>query len=111
MKHRKRNQSLTIRLTESEKQYMKRKAVQSKMSLTNYIIALSLGKSIDGSENVTLILTKLKSIGDKLNHVETEIKAGNFETEYFQEILDMQNNLYEKLFEMARNQSKNTCLK
>lgn len=108
MKHRKRNQSLTIRLTESEKQYMKRKAVQSKMSLTDYIIALSLGKSIDGSENVTLILTKLKSIGDKLNHVETEIKAGNFETEHFQEILDMQNNLYEKLFEIARNQSKKT---
>lgn len=108
MKHRKRNQSLTIRLTESEKQYMKRKAVQSKTSLTNYIIALSLGKSIDGSENVTLILTKLKSIGDKLNHVETKIKAGNFETEYFQEILDMQNNLYEKLFEIARNQSKKT---
>lgn len=108
MKHRKRNQSLTIRLTESEKQYMKRKAIQSKTSLTNYIIALSLGKSIDGSENVTLILTKLKSIGDKLNQIETEIKSGEVKTEHFQEILDMQNNLYEKLFEMARNQSKKT---
>lgn len=108
MKHRKRNQSLTIRLTESEKLYMKRKAIQSKMSLTNYIIALSLGKSIDGSGNVTLILTKLKSIGDKLNQIETEIKSREVETEHFQEILDMQNNLYEKLFEIARNQSKKT---
>ena len=78
------------------------------MSLTNYIIALSLGKPVDRSENLKLILAKLKSIRDKLNQIETEIKSGKFETEYFQEMLDMQNNLYEKLFEMARNQSKKT---
>ena len=108
MKHRKKNQSITIRLTDAEKQYIKRKAAQSKMSLTNYMIASSLGKPVDGSEILKLILAKLKSIGDKLNQIEPEIKSGKFEAKHYQEILDMQNNLYEKLFEMARNQSKKT---
>lgn len=108
MKNRKRNRSLTIRLTDKEKQYMKRKAEQLKMSLTNYIIASSLGKPVDGSENLNYILTKLRPIGDKLNQIETEIKSGKFEANHFQDILDMQNNLYEKLFEMARSQGEKT---
>lgn len=108
MKNRKRNRSLTIRLTDAEKQYMKRKAEQSKMSLTNYIIASSLGKPVDDSENLILILTKLKPIRDKLNRIETEIRTGNFKADHFQDILDMQNNLYEKLFEIARSQGEKT---
>lgn len=78
------------------------------MSLTNYIIASSLRKPVDGSESLSLILTKLKPIGDKLNQIETEIRSGKLETNHFQDVLDMQNNLYEKLFEMARSQGEKT---
>lgn len=78
------------------------------MSLTNYIIASSLKKPVDGSENLNLILTKLKPIGDKLHQIETEIRTGKFEANHFQDILDMQNNLFEKIFEMARSQSEKT---
>lgn len=64
MKPRKRNCSLTIRLTDNEKEYIKRKAEKSQMSLTNFIIASTLKNSVSGSENLNHILIKLKSISD-----------------------------------------------
>ena len=103
MKSRKRNCSLTIRLTDNEKQYIKRKAEKLQMSLTDFIIASTLKKPVGGSENLNDILIKLKPISDKLNHIETEIRLGNFEANHFQDILDMQKNLFETICEMTRN--------
>ena len=102
MKSRKRNCSLTIRLTDNEKKYLKRKAEKSQMSMTDFIIALTLKKPVGSSENLNHILIKLKIISDKLNQIETEIRAGNFEQNHFQDILDMQKNLFEKICETAK---------
>ena len=102
MKPRKRNCSLTIRLTDNEKEYIKRKAEKSQMSLTNFIIASTLKNSVSGSENLNYILAKLKQISDKLNQIETEIIAGKFKQKYFQDILNMQKNLFETICETAK---------
>ena len=102
MKSRKRNCSLTIRLTDNEKKYLKRKAEKSQMSMTDFIIALALKKHVSSSENLNHILIKLKIISDKLKQIETEIKAGNFEQNHFQDILDMQKNLFETICETEK---------
>ena len=72
------------------------------MSMTDFIIALTLKKHVSGSENLNHILIKLKIISDKLNQIETEIRAGNFEQNHFQDILDMQKNLFETICETAK---------
>lgn len=102
MKSRKRNCSLTIRLTDNEKKYLKRKAEKSQMSMTDFIIALTLKKPVGSSENLNHILIKLKIISDKLKQIETEIRAGNFEQNHFQDILDMQKNLFETICKTAK---------
>lgn len=102
MKSRKRNCSLTIRMTDNEKKYLKRKAEKSQMSMTDFIIALTLKKPVGSSENLNHILIKLKIISDKLNQIETEIRAGIFEQNHFQDILDMQKNLFETICETAK---------
>ena len=102
MKPRNRNCSLTIRLTDNEKQYIKRKAEKLQMSLTDFIIASTLKKPVGSSENLNHILIKLKFISDKLNQIETQIRTENFEQNHFQDILDMQKNLFETICETAK---------
>lgn len=102
MKSRKRNCSITIRLTDNEKQYIKRKAEKSQMSLTDFIIASTLKKPVGSSGNLNHILIKLKIISDKLNQIETEIRAENLEQNHFQDILDMQKKLFKTISETAK---------
>lgn len=51
---RKRDKTLTIRLTEKEKAYIERQAKKANLNLTNYIVKLSLETSIIVKEDTRL---------------------------------------------------------
>ena len=101
--NRKRNQTLTVRLTAAEKDAILRKAEKARMSLTDYVVASSLLTEIHVAEDTRPLLTELKRIGNNLNQISMKINAGAFQSYNFHEVIDMQRNIYEELYRINRD--------
>ena len=100
--NRKRNVTLTIRVTAGEKDAIARNAAKARMSLTDYIVASSLLTEIHVAEDTRPLLTELKRIGNNLNQISTKINAGVFTSYNFQEVIDLQKAIYEELYRINR---------
>ena len=100
--NRKRNQTLTIRVTAVEKDAIVRNAAKARMSLTDYIVASSLLTEIHVAEDTRPLLTKLKRIGNNLNQISMKINAGAFTSYNFQEVIELQTTIYEELYRISR---------
>ena len=101
-KNRKRDVTLTIRLTAAEKDAIVRNAAKARMSLTDYIIASSLLKEIHVAEDTRPLISELKRIGNNLNQISMKINAGAFQSYNFQEVIEMQRSIYEELYRISR---------
>ena len=100
--NRKRDVTLTIRLTAAEKDAIVRNAAKARMSLTDYIIASSLLKEIHVAEDTRPLISELKRIGNNLNQISMKINAGAFQSYNFQEVIDLQRSIYEELYRISR---------
>ena len=100
--NRKRNQTLTIRVTAAEKDAIVRNAAKARMSLTDYIVASSLLTEIHVAEDTRPLLAELKRIGNNLNQISMKINAGAFQSYNFQEVIDMQKVIYEEFYRINR---------
>lgn len=101
---RRRDKTLTVRLTETEKRYIEKQAEKSNLNLTNYIVKLSLETSIIVKDDTRPLLIELKRIGNNLNQIATKVHSGAFSSYNFQEVIDMQKELNRKLDEIARKE-------
>lgn len=99
---RRRNNTLTIRLTKAEKERIERNAKRAKLSLTDYIVSLSLETPIHVAEDVKPLLIELKRIGNNLNQIAAKINTGVFQSYDFQDVVDEQRKIYEQLLKIAR---------
>ncbi len=99
---RRRDNTLTIRLTSAERERIERNAKRAKRSLTDYIVSLSLEIPIQVAEDVKPLLIELKRIGNNLNQIATKINSGVFQSYDFQDVVDEQKKIYEQLLEIAR---------
>ena len=95
--NRKRRMTLTIRVTENEKDAILRKAKQAEMSLTDYLVTSALSAQIFVAQDLKPALTELKRIGNNLNQITTKINVGAFKSYNFGEVIDLQNRIYEEL--------------
>ena len=95
--NRKRNVTLTIRVTPGEKDAILRKAKQADMNLTDYLVTSALSTQIFVAEDLKPALTELKRIGTNLNQITTKINVGAFKSYNFQEVIERQSRLYEEL--------------
>ena len=100
--NRKRDVTLTIRLTAAEKDAIVRNAAKARMSLTDYIVASSLLKEIHVAEDTRPLISELKRIGNNLNQISMKINAGAFQSYNFQEVIEMQRSIYEELYRISR---------
>ena len=100
--NRKRDRTLTIRLTKSEKEMIRKKAAHAKMTLTNYIVAASLQIEINVAEDVKPLLVELKRIGNNINQIALKVNTGKFRSANFQDVIDGQRLIYEELHRIAR---------
>ena len=100
--NRKRNVTLTIRVTAGEKDAIARNAAKARLSLTDYIVASSLLTEIHVAEDTRPLLTELKRIGNNLNQISMKINAGAFTSYNFQEVIDLQKAIYEELYRINR---------
>ena len=99
---RKRNKTLTIRLTEQEYDTILRKTLRSGMSMTDFLIASTEQTQIHVAEDTKPLVTELKRIGNNLNQITAKINAGVFRSYNFQEVIDLQRAIYEEVRRIGR---------
>lgn len=100
--NRKRNETLTVRLTKAEKNAIRSKAKRAKLNLTDYIVAASLQAQINVAEDVKPVISELKRIGNNLNQITIKVNSGAFHSADFQDVLDLQRQIYEEVYRIAR---------
>ena len=94
---RKRDKTLTIRLTESEKMMIEKKASKAKLNLTEYIISVSSKSKISVTEDTKPVLLELKRIGNNINQIAMKINSGVVSSYNFDEVISLQRKIYEQL--------------
>ena len=99
--NRKRDKTLTIRLTESEKALIEKKANRANMNLTEYIIAVSNNSKINVTEDTRPLLVELKRIGNNINQIAMKINSGALSSYNFTEVINMQRKIYEQMLELV----------
>ena len=99
---RKRNKTLTIRLTEKEYDAITKKAHRSGMSITNFLVATTEQTQIYVAEDTKPLVTELKRIGNNLNQITAKINAGIFHSYNFQEVIDLQRAIYAEVLRIGR---------
>ena len=102
--NRKRNQTLTIRVPDGEKNAITQKAAKARMSVTDYIVASSQLTQIHVAEDTRPLVTELKRIGNNLNQISMKINVGAFQSYNFQEVIEMQRSIYEALLRIGGSQ-------
>lgn len=75
-KQRRRDTTLTIRLTKAEKERIERNAKRAGRSITDYLVLLSLEMPIHVAEDVKPLLIELKRIGNNLNQITAKDQCG-----------------------------------
>lgn len=100
--NRRRDNTLTIRLTKAEKERIERNAKRAERSITDYLVLLSLETPIHVAEDVKPLLIELKRIGNNLNQIAAKINSGVFHSYDFQDVVDEQKKIYEQLLSIAR---------
>ena len=99
---RKRNKTLTIRLTEQEYDTILRKTLRSGMSITDFLVTAAQQTKIHIAEDTRPLVTELKRIGNNLNQITSKVNAGAFRSYNFQEIIELQRNIYAEVLRIGR---------
>ena len=102
--NRRRDMTLTIRVTEKEKLYIKKRAKKAGLSTTDYIVRLSLETPIFILVNMQPFLLELKRIGNNLNQITQKINVKVFHSYNFEEFIDAIEKLTERIGEVGRRQ-------
>ena len=77
---RRRDTTLTIRVTQKEKERIRKNAAKANRSVTDYLVALSLETPIHVAEDVKPLLIELKRIGNNINQITRAVNARGFAT-------------------------------
>ena len=102
--NRRRDMTLTIRVTEKEKLYIKKRAEKAGLSVTDYIVRLSLETPIFIPVNMQPFLLELKRIGNNINQLTTKVNSKVFSSYNFREFIDAIEKLTERIGDIGRRQ-------
>ena len=102
MAKRKRDKTLTIRVTEKEKQYIQKRADKADLSVTDYMVRLSNETPIYIPVNMQPFLLELKRIGNNINQLTQKVNAKVFYSYNFEEFINAINKLNDRIGEIAR---------
>jgi len=99
---RKRNKTLSIRLTEKEQKLIYSKAKKAKMTVTDYIVALSIDKQINIVEDLKPMLAELKAYGRNLNQLTVLSHLGKTNEVNLTEAVELLQKNYDGIFKLIR---------
>ena len=100
--NRRRNITLTVRLTEEEKAHIVNMAKKANLSRTDYIVELSKLVPIVVTENVKPLLIELRRIGNNINQIATRANMDIYQRENFEGIKKELETLNDNLCKIAR---------
>ena len=103
--NRKRNVTLTIRVTEAEKAAIAAKARRAKLSLTDYIVTFSRQVERKPPPDLSPLLLELKRIGNNLNQIAAKVNSGVTYIPDLSAVMDSQNKIHNQLLSMMENES------
>lgn len=75
------------------------------MNMTEFIIACVDNAIIKTPEDLRPVVSQLKRIGNNINQIAVKVNSGAVYSVNFDEVIDMQNKIYEKIFEIANADS------
>ena len=99
---RKRNKTLTIRLTDKEYKAIMEKVAKAGMNVTEYLLTSALNTEIYVAEDTKPLVAELKRIGNNLNQITMKINAGVFTSYNFGEVIDLQRAIYQEVRRIGR---------
>ena len=100
-KHRTRNQTITLRVTPSERELFLRGAEKRNMTLTDFLVSAALYKPSHA-------IKECKAILKKLNEVQAELLRAESDHPDYADVLAAQKELYQLLFLLARKETIRT---
>ena len=100
--NRRRNITLTVRLTEEEKAHIVNMAKKANLSRTDYIVELSKLVPIVVPENVKPLLIELRRIGNNINQIATRANMNIYQRENFEGIRKELETMNDNLCKIAR---------
>lgn len=71
------------------------------MNITEFIIASADNAVIKAPEDLRPVVSQLKRIGNNINQIAVKVNSGAVYSVNFDEVIEMQNKIYEKVFEIA----------
>lgn len=99
---RKRNKTITIRVSEEEWYSIMKQVLKAGMNVTDYLVTAATNTQIYVAEDTKPLITELKRIGNNLNQITTKINAGAFRSYNFDEVIKMQRAIYEEVRRIGR---------
>ena len=104
MANRKRNQTISIRLTTEEKKEIVAKAKQAQMTLTDYLIECSSTTDITVTD-LSEVLVELKRIGNNINQIARKINSKRFFFGNFNSVIEGQRKTYDAILDLKGDDS------
>ncbi len=95
--NKKRTETLTLRFTKSEKAEIVAQAKKAKMTLTEYIVALSKRTEIVLPPDTAPIIVELKRIGSNINQIAAKVNSGVTYVPDLAAVIENQRKVYELL--------------
>jgi hypothetical protein len=101
---RKRNKTITIRVTEDEWCAIMKQVLKAGMNVTDYLVTAATNTQIYVAEDTKPLITELKRIGNNLNQITAKINAGAFRSYNFYEVIELQRAIYEEVRRIGRGE-------
>lgn len=98
--NRRRSETLTVRLTKAEKAAVIAKSKRAKMTLTEYILAISRDTKIVLPPDTAPIILELKRIGNNLNQIAARVNSGMAYVPDLTDVIENQNKIYSLLLNL-----------
>ena len=101
---RKRNKTITIRVTEEEWSAIMERVLKAGINVTDYLVTAATNTQIYVAEDTKPLITELKRIGNNINQITAKINAGAFHSYNFYEVIEMQRAIYEEVLRIGRGE-------
>lgn len=105
--NRRRKETLTVRLTKSEKKAIQEKAKKSELTMSDYFVKVSSEKQINVID-IKPVLTELKKLGTNINQISRRMNSGFFRPRNFDEVIRQQNIITEMLSQIMEDINGNS---
>ena len=99
-----RDQTLSIRLTQAEKDMLLDRVRRAGMTLTDFIVCAGLLISINAPPDLAPVLVEMKRAGNNINQIAMKINTGVVRSANFDEVIGLYRDILAELRRIGRSE-------